>query len=210
MICTSGNSRRIAAMPSRVQAPSLRSSSLPVAMVKVSGSISRSDCGSPCWLQAKSTSRRATSSLLSAVLAMPVSSMVSAMTAAPKRFARRKRSAACFSPSSKLMELMIGLPPCSFSAASITGVSVLSITSGVFTAEVKRRTTSFISKSSSRPTNAVQTSSAFEPSPACSRPIAMQPSQSFFSCNSRHFFEPLALQRSPMAKNAFSCRSETD
>jgi hypothetical protein len=27
----------------------------------------------------------------------------------------------------------MGLPPCSFSAASITGVSVLSITSGAFT-----------------------------------------------------------------------------
>ena len=104
---------------------------------------------------------------------------------------------------------MIGLPPCSFSAASITGVSVLSITSGVFTDEVKRRTTSFISLISSRPTNAVHTSSACDPSPACSRPMETQPSQSFFSCSSRHFFEPLALQRSPMAKNAFSCRNGT-
>ena len=67
---------------------------------------------------------------------------------------------ACFSPSSKLIELMIGLPPCSFSAASITGVSVLSITSGALTEAVKRRITSFISAISSRPTKAVQTSSA--------------------------------------------------
>ena len=205
----SGNSARIAAMPSSVHCASLRSSSLPVAMVKVSGSISRSDCGRPCWLQAKSTSRRATSSLASAVFAMPVSSMVSAITAAPNCFASFSRSAAAFSPSSKLIELMIGLPPCSFSAAAITGVSVLSITSGAFTELVKRRITSFISPISSRPTNAVQTSSALEPSPICSRPIETQPSQSCFSCASRHFFEPLALQRSPMAKNAFSCRSGT-
>ena len=34
-------------IPSSVHCPSLRSSSLPVAMVKVSGSISRSDCGRP-------------------------------------------------------------------------------------------------------------------------------------------------------------------
>ena len=60
----SGNSARIAAMPSSVHCASLRSSSLPVAMVKVSGSISRSDCGRPCWLQAKSTSRRAISQLV--------------------------------------------------------------------------------------------------------------------------------------------------
>ncbi len=82
-------------MPSSVHCASLRSSSLPVAMVKVSGSISRSDCGRPCRLQAKSTSRRATSSLRSAVFAMPVSSMVSAITAAPNCFASFSRSVAC-------------------------------------------------------------------------------------------------------------------
>ena len=59
MIWMSGNSSRIMRMPSSVHWPSLRSSSLPVAMVKVSGSISRSDCGRPCWSQANSTSRRA-------------------------------------------------------------------------------------------------------------------------------------------------------
>ena len=77
--------------------------------------------------------------------AMPSSSMVSAITAAPKRFASTSALVARSSPSSKLIELMIGLPPCSFSAASITGVSVLSITSGALTAPVKRRITSLIS-----------------------------------------------------------------
>ncbi len=141
---------------------------------------------------------------------MPTSSMVSAMTAAPKRLASFNRSVAWPSPSSKLIELMMGLPPCSFSAASSTGVSVLSITSGAFTEPVKRRITSFISPTSSRPTKAVQTSSACEPSPSCSRPIVTQPSQSCFSCASRHFFDPLALQRSPIAKMAFSWRNATD
>ena len=76
----SGKASRIIRMPSSVHWPSLRSSSLPVAMVKVSGSISRSDCASPCLLQAKSTSRVAMRSLSSAVFAMPTSSMVRAMT----------------------------------------------------------------------------------------------------------------------------------
>ena len=209
MICTSGNSSWMALMPSSVHWASLRSSSLPVAMVKVSGSISRSDCGRPCLLQAKSIRRRAMRSLSSAVLAMPTSSMVRAITAAPNFRARIRRSSAAFSPSSKLMELMIGLPPCSFSAASMTGVSVLSITSGEFTEAVKRRMTSSISAVSSRPTKAVQMSRECEPSPICSRPMATQPSQSPVSCNSRHFLEPLALQRSPMANTAFSCRSGT-
>ena len=131
---------------------------------------------------------------------MPSSSMVSAITAAPKRLASTSRSRAASSPSSKLIELMIGLPPCSFSAASITGVSVLSITSGEFTLEVNRVITSFISAISSRPTKAVHTSRLFDPSPICSRPIATQPSQSPASCNPRHFLLPLALQRSPMEK----------
>ena len=91
----------------------------------------------------------------------------------------------------------------------MTGVSVESITKGALTEEVKRVITSFISTTSLRPTKAVQMSRLLEPSPICSRPIATQPSQSPRSCNSRHFFEPLALQRSPIAKIAFSCRNGT-
>ncbi|MNC94701.1 hypothetical protein D3C83_116160 [compost metagenome] len=49
--------------------------------------------------------------LPSASFAMPASSIVSAITAAPNRFARRRRLSAASSPSSKLIELMIGLPP---------------------------------------------------------------------------------------------------
>ena len=187
-------------MPSSVQRPSLRSSSLPVATVKVSGSIIRSDCANPCLVQANSTRRRAILSLSSAVFAMPTSSIVNAITAAPNLRASNIRSSAASSPSSKLIELMMGLPPCSLSAASITGVSVESITSGPFTLLVKRRITSLISAISSRPTKAVQMSRLFEPSAICSRPIATQPSQSPAAWRSRHAFDPLALQRSPIEK----------
>ncbi len=187
-------------MPCRVQSASLRSSSLPVATVSTSGSIIRSDCGRPCWPQQKATSRSAISSLRSAVLAMPVSSMVPATMAAPNFLAKTSRAPACASPSSKLIELMIGLPPCSFSAASITFVSVLSITSGAFTLEVKRVMTSFISATSLRPTKAVHTSRLLLPSATCSRPTDTAASQSPRSCSSRHFLLPLALQRSPMEK----------
>jgi hypothetical protein len=89
----------------------------------------------------------------------------------------------------------------------MTGVSVLSITSGTFTELVNRRITSFISAVSSRPTKAVQMSRLLLPSAACSRPTLTQPSQSPASCSSRHFFEPLALQRSPMEKKLLSWRS---
>ena len=60
--------------------------------------------------------------------------------------------------------------------------------------------TSFISAFSSRPTKAVQTSRLFEPSPTCSRPDRDAAVPVMLPCSSRHFFEPLALQRSPMEK----------
>ena len=200
MICTSGNASRISLIPSSVHCPSFRSSSLPVATVNVSGSISRSDCGRPCLSHANSTSRRVTASLASGVLAIPSSSIVSAITAAPNFLASSSRSRGASSPSSKLIELMIGLPPCSLSAPSSTILSVLSMTNGEFTLDVNRVMISFISRISSRPTNAAQISRLFDPSATWSRPIATQPSQSPVSCNSRHLREPLALQRSPIEK----------
>ena len=121
-------------MPSSVHCPSLRSSSLPVAMVKVSGSISRSDCGRPCRV-AGEIHQPARDLQLAARRSSPCRSRRWSARSPPRRTASPASAgrAACFSPSSKLIELMIGLPPCSFSAASITGVSVLSITSGAFT-----------------------------------------------------------------------------
>ncbi len=110
MIWHSGISRRILSMPSRVHSASLRSSSLPVQMVKVSGSKIRSLSGRPCS-RAKAWRRRAISTLRSAVFAMPCSSMVSAITAAPNLRASSRRRRGASSPSSKLMELITALPP---------------------------------------------------------------------------------------------------
>ena len=109
MSCSSGNSRRMSSIASRVHKASLRSSSLPVQIVKVSGSSSRSDCGRPKRPQANSTRRRVIRSLSSRDLAMPASSMVSAITAAPNLRASVMRAVAGASPSSKLIEFEHGL-----------------------------------------------------------------------------------------------------
>jgi 5-methyltetrahydrofolate--homocysteine methyltransferase len=85
----------------------------------------------------------------------------------------------------------------------------LSNTSGTETCPRIRVTTSVMSDSSLRPTKAVQMSSAWLPSFTWSRAMAMVPSQSSASCSSRNFLEPLALQRSPMDRMAFSWRSST-
>jgi hypothetical protein len=61
---------------------------------------------------------------------MPSSSMVSATNAAPNRRAKRQIASSFSSPSSRLIELMMHLPPQSLRAASMTGTSVLSIIRG--------------------------------------------------------------------------------
>ena len=63
-------------------------------------------------------------------------------------------------------------------AASSTGSSVESMTSGALTEPRMRVTTSVISAVSSRPTKAVHTSMPWEPSLTCSTPMATQASQS--------------------------------
>ena len=111
--------------------------------------------------------------------------------------------APCFSPSSKLIELMIGLPPCSFSAASITGVSVLSITSGAFTerGEAADHLGHLAPSRRGRRRRCRHPGVGALARPARgpwrrSRPSRPSPAARAISC------EPLALQRSPMAKNA--------
>ena len=91
----------------------------------------------------------------------------------------------------------------------MTPISVESMTSGAVTAPRMREITSPISTLSSRPTKAVETSMALEPSATWSRPMATQPSQSPASWRRRNCLEPLVLQRSPMEKKAFSWRSGT-
>ncbi len=122
MIWMSGNRSRISRMPSSVHCAEL-------AVVLVAGGdgegqrvdqqVAIAAGRSGCRRTRPAVS--ATSSLRSAVLAMPASSMVSAITAVPNCCGQHHAVAApAASPSSKLIELMIGLPPCSFSALSST------------------------------------------------------------------------------------------
>ena len=64
---------------------------------------------------------------------MPSSSMVSAITAAPYRLAIGSTFDVRFSPSSRLIELMIAFPGIRFSASSTTSASVESTKIGAGT-----------------------------------------------------------------------------
>ncbi len=68
--------------------------------------------------------RLAIATFLSAVSAIPSSSMVKAITAAAKRLAVGKTLEVRFSPSSKLIELTMALPGMRLSASSTTSASV--------------------------------------------------------------------------------------
>jgi hypothetical protein len=73
--------------------------------------------------------------LSSAVFAIPCSSIVSAITAAPCSLAIGTTFSIRSRPSSRLIELTIERPPQSSSAARRTGASVESIISGQGTSE---------------------------------------------------------------------------
>ena len=87
--------------------------------------------------------------------AWPSSSMSSTMTAAPYSAASehtRSNRLPGASPSSRLAELRMALPPRRWRPASMTGGSVESSTSGTVTWVAKRLTTSSMSSVPSRPT----------------------------------------------------------
>ena len=106
----------------------------------------------------------ATSSLRSAVLAMPSSSMVSAISAAPCAFASGATRSSLSRPASRLTELTIARPGILSSAASITSGSVESTWIGAGCVSEIRCTTSPIWSSSSwRSVSATQTSSTWAP-----------------------------------------------
>ena len=94
----------------------------------------------------------ATASLAAASFAIPTSSIVSATSAAPNSRASAAILSNLPSPSSRLIELMIGRPPITFSAASSTSSWVVSIMIGIDTAGTIRRSASVMSRTSSRPT----------------------------------------------------------
>ena len=164
----------------RPLSPSLRSSSLPVQIVKVSGSNSRSFGGRPCWLHGEIVEPLGDlAACLRPSFAMPcfvdrqrdhrraellgeLQALVGRLLAVLEIDRVDDRLAA--------IELAAPLPA--------PGIRSNSMTSGALTAPRMRVTTSFISATSSRPTKAVQTSSVWLPSLTCSRPISTQPSQS--------------------------------
>ncbi len=131
-----GRASWIIRIPSSVSRPRRRSSSLPVAIVNVSGSMSRSRSSKPHFSTKRRWMRSAISSLRMAVLAMPAcwsSSIVRATHAAPYRCSSGQTSSRRFSPSSRLIELTTHLPPARCRAASRTSASVESIISGTLT-----------------------------------------------------------------------------
>ena len=97
-------------MPSSVSVPEVVNSASPVASVKVrSSKISRS-AGRPYSPVTMSWMRRATSSLRSAVFAMPCSSIVSAITAAPYFTTSGITASSRARPFSRLIEFTIATP----------------------------------------------------------------------------------------------------
>ena len=152
IVCVPGSSvftRRIA---SSVAIASPRRSSCPPPSGNVSMSNSRSPGSIPYRSTAISWMRCATRSFQSTSRACPSSSMTSATAAAPNRLISGSSRVIFRSPSSKLMEFTIPLPPYSFSAVSITGTSVESNTRGSVACVRSSRAKRSTSGAPSRPT----------------------------------------------------------
>src|SRR5215211_2988739 len=123
-VFTPGSSALMRRIPSIVSIADGFHSSSPVVRVKVSASKMSVSRSRPCSSQARPTMRFATSSLRSAVLAIPCSSIVSAITAAPCAVARGTTVSSLSRPASRLIELTIARPGICSSAAWTTSGSV--------------------------------------------------------------------------------------
>ena len=121
--------------------------------------------------------RWAISTLRSAVLAMPTSSMVSAISAAPWALASGTTTSALSRPASRLIELTMARPGICSSAARMTSGSVESIWIGAGWVSAMRLTTSLIWTSSSwRSVRATHTSSTCAPPSTWSSATCTSPS----------------------------------
>ena len=107
---TPGSSRLISRMPSIVSTAESMYSASPVASVKVRSSKISAPAGRPYSPTTMSRMRRATSSFCCAVFAIPVSSIVSATTAAPASFTSGITESIFARPFSRLIELTTGRP----------------------------------------------------------------------------------------------------
>ena len=197
--------RGSAGCPPASIAPSLRSSSLPVAMVKVSGSISRSRLRQAVLVAGEIDQPRGdraacrSGGLRHAHL---VDGQRDHRGAELLRQHQPVVRARC-SPSSKLIELMIGLPPCSFSAAlDHRRLGAVDHQRRVHRAgEAADHLVHLRHLVAADEGGAdIEAVGAFADLLAAHRRRS-RPSRRF-SCSSRHFFEPLALQRSPMREIA--------
>ena len=148
-VLTPGSSDLIRRMPSIVSTAEGRHSSSPVVSVKVSASKISASESRPCSSQTSSWMRWATSSLRSRVLAMPTSSMVSAISAAPWALASGTTRSSLSRPASRLTELTIARPGICSSAISITSGSVESTWIGAGWVSETRLATRRICSSSS-------------------------------------------------------------
>ena len=123
-VFTPGISALIRRIPSIVSTAEGFHSSSPVVRVKVSASKISASGSRPCSSQAMSRIRLAISTLRSAVFAIPTSSIVSAISAAPCALASGTTTSALSRPASRLIELTIARPGICSSAALITSGSV--------------------------------------------------------------------------------------
>ena len=175
-VLTPGISFLISRMPSIVSTADGRHSSSPVVSVKVRASKMSSSGSSPCSPQISSCRRLATSSFRSRVLAMPTSSIVSAMIAAPWARTSGSTVSSLSRPASRFTEFTMALPGVCSSASFITSGSVESIWIGAGRESETRLASSRICSSSSwRSVRATHRSSTWAPPSTwlvaiCSRP----------------------------------------
>ncbi len=175
-VFTPGISCLMRRMPSIVATADGRHSSSPVVSVKVRQSKISSSGSRPCSSQAICLMRWAISTLRSAVLAMPTSSMVSAISAAPCCTASGITVSALARPASRLIELTIARPGIWSSALAITSGSVESTWIGAgWVSETRLATVRICSSSSARSVSATHRSSTCAPpstwsSATCTRP----------------------------------------
>ena len=180
--------------------PSLRSSSLPVQIVKVSGSISRSEL----------RQAEAAAGEVDQAARDPSLSLARTWPCRPRRWSARSppapnlrasvmRAVGGASPSSKLIELS-------------TRLAAVELERGLEHRQLGRidhqRAVDLAAHAARRPRSSrpprrgrrrrCRRRARCCPRATCSRPMATQPSQSPAACSSRNFFEPLALQRSPI------------
>ncbi len=176
-VFTSGICSLIALIPAIVSTADGRHSSSPVVSVNVRQSKINS-CGSrPCSSQQRSRMRLAISTLRAAVFAIPTSSIVSAISAAPWASATGTTRSSLARPASRLTELTIARPGICSRARSITSGSVESIWIGAgCVSDTFFATSRICSSSSVRSVSATQRSSTCAPPVTWSSAICTSPS----------------------------------